>query len=143
MDGRTRMASAIVAFAVALSTIVGCAGRSDEAMSDLPTASASPESDSPAPPMSTVPPPTQVEPTEPAKLPTDISPPITLTGELVGDGHSLLVAGQVRWVLLGDVEGFTTGDRVTVSGQPLLVRGPDPMERDEEPTLKVTSIRPA
>ncbi len=91
--------------------------------------------------MSSVPPPAQVEPSEPPKLPTDIAPPITLTGELVGDGHSLLVAGQVRWILLGDIEGHAAGDRVTVSGQPLLVRGPDPMERDEEPTLKVTSIR--
>ncbi|MET0741409.1 MAG: hypothetical protein ABWZ26_07650 [Candidatus Nanopelagicales bacterium] len=66
-----------------------------------------------------------------------------LTGELVGDGHTLLVGGQVHWALLGDLGGHGAGDRVTVSGQPLLARGADPMERDEEPTLKVTSIRAA
>ena len=142
MDDGTRLVSAGMALAVALGAVAACGGRIDDEMSDQPSAAADSRGSSSArPPMSTVPPPTVVQPSEPAKLPTDVALPITLTGELVGDGHSLLVGGQVRWVLLGDIEGHTAGDRVTVSGQPLLVRGPDPMER-EEPTLKVTSIRP-
>ncbi len=69
--------------------------------------------------------------------------PRTITGIVArGGGCTVLVAGQVRWVLTGDLAGsLGAGSRFTVAGY--VTRGSPPCAGETGPLLQVTSATPA